>query len=90
MNLSIVKTIFLKEMLDTFRDKRTMIAMVGLPIILYPVLFITAAQVSILQQTKTNETVSRAAIQGSTTERMTTWIADLEQVDQVDNPEARA
>ena len=44
MNLRTAKTIFFKEMLDTLRDKRTLIAMLGVPIVLYPALFIFGAQ----------------------------------------------
>ena len=36
MNLRTVWVVFRKELLDMLRDKRTLIAMIGIPIVLYP------------------------------------------------------
>jgi sodium transport system permease protein len=81
MNLKIVKTIFFKEMLDTFRDKRTIIAMIGVPIVLYPVVFLVAAQIAIVQQNKLDETISTIAITGNAPESMVQAIANEELVE---------
>ncbi len=62
MRFAIIKTIFFKEMLDTLRDKRTLIAMIGVPIVLYPALFIMIAQVALIQLEKIEETPSRVAL----------------------------
>ncbi len=51
MNLHIVKTIFLKELKDTIRDSKTLVVMILLPIILYPLLAIGGGQV-LMQQGK--------------------------------------
>ena len=51
MNFHIVKTIFLKELKDTIRDSKTLVVMILLPIILYPLLAIGGGQV-LMQQGK--------------------------------------
>lgn len=45
MNTRIIKTLFKKEMLDVLRDKKTVIMMLVVPIILYPLVFIVVMQV---------------------------------------------
>ncbi|MDE7187405.1 MAG: ABC transporter permease subunit, partial [Lachnospiraceae bacterium] len=44
MNAKIIRTLVKKEMLDVFRDKKTMIMMVLVPVILYPLIFVGAMQ----------------------------------------------
>ena len=44
MNTKIIRTLVKKEMLDVFRDKKTMIMMVLVPVILYPLIFVGAMQ----------------------------------------------
>jgi sodium transport system permease protein len=36
-----IRTIYLKEMLEALRDRRTLFLMVGVPLLLYPILFLT-------------------------------------------------
>ena len=62
MNLRTVNTSYRKEMLDTFRDKRAMIAMIGVPLVLYPVLFIVGIQFMMFRLTKMEETPSKVAV----------------------------
>ena len=45
MNTKIIKTLIKKEMLDVLRDKKTVIMMLVVPVILYPLIFIGAMQV---------------------------------------------
>lgn len=45
MNTKIIRTLIKKEMLDVFRDKKTVIMMLVVPVILYPLIFIGAMQV---------------------------------------------
>jgi sodium transport system permease protein len=78
MNWRIVRTIFFKELLDTFRDKRTLIAMIGVPIVLYPVLFIVGTQVTIVQQTRIEGQTSRLALTGDGAAYVREWLADAE------------
>lgn len=44
MNAKIIRTLVKKEMLDVFRDKKTMVMMVLVPVILYPLIFVGAMQ----------------------------------------------
>ncbi len=90
MNLLTARYIFQKEMLDTFRDKRTMIAMVGIPIILYPALFILSIQMILIQESKMDETVSKIALLGPDIPAIRDLLAETEQVvitDEFDYPE---
>ncbi len=45
MNTRIIRTLIKKEMLDVLRDKKTVIMMLVVPVILYPLIFIGALQV---------------------------------------------
>ena len=45
MNTKIIRALVKKEMLDVFRDKKTVIMMLVVPVILYPLIFIGAMQV---------------------------------------------
>ncbi len=81
MNARIALTIYLKELLDTLRDKRTIIAMIGVPVVLYPVLFIVASQVAIIQQSKIEEAVSKVALLPSESALATEWIKSLPRVE---------
>lgn len=45
MNTKIIRTLIKKELLDVFRDKKTVIMMLVVPVILYPLIFIGAMQV---------------------------------------------
>lgn len=44
MNTKIIRTLIKKEILDVFRDKKTVIMMLFVPVILYPLIFIGAMQ----------------------------------------------
>jgi sodium transport system permease protein len=57
MNFHIVKTIFLKELKDTMRDSKTLVVMILLPIILYPLLAVGGGQILIQEGKKLQENV---------------------------------
>ncbi len=76
MTARTVKTILFKELLDTFRDKRMLVAMIGVPVVLYPLLFVLATQAALVQQSRTEEQVSRVALVGPGTEAIAQWLAD--------------
>ena len=59
MRLNILKTIYLKEIRETFRERRTLMMMVGLPILLYPMLIIGLSR---LQDAQDAETAKRVPI----------------------------
>lgn len=65
MRSSVVRTIFLKELRDIFRDRRTLIVTIVLPILLYPMLMIgfsmmTAAQLGKMEKRKVKVAVINA------------------------------
>ena len=62
MNLRLAGVIFRKELLDTLRDRRTLIMMIGVPIVLYPLMIIAGLQFAILQQDQRDEAVLRVAV----------------------------
>lgn len=45
MNIKIIRTLMKKELLDVMRDKKTVVMMLVIPVILYPLIFIGAMQV---------------------------------------------
>ena len=62
MRWSLVKTIFLKELRDILRDRRTLFVMIVLPILLYPLLLIGFTQVAALQMSRLQQKASRVVI----------------------------
>lgn len=46
MNIKITKTLIKKEMLDVFRDKKTVLMMLFIPVILYPLIFVVVMQLT--------------------------------------------
>lgn len=45
MNTKQLKTLYKKEIMDVLRDKKTILTMVVLPVILYPLLFLVVMQI---------------------------------------------
>jgi sodium transport system permease protein len=74
MTLLTVRTILFKELLDTFRDKRTLVAMIGVPILLYPALFIGATQAALVQQSRMEKQVARVALRGTGAAEIGAWL----------------
>ena len=64
MNLKKTKIIYFKEMLDTLRDRRTLISMILVPIILFPILIIGMSAVMVMMVKKTEAEVTRIAVIG--------------------------
>lgn len=84
MNFRIAGTIFKKEMLDTMRDKRTLIMMIGVPMLLYPLLLIVGLQGLLIQSASLDKKVSRVALQTEEPDVVRAWLADLDKVEIVD------
>jgi sodium transport system permease protein len=80
MQLKIVAIIFRKEILDMLRDKRTLVAMLGIPIVLYPLLFIVGSQAFMVQQSRVDETASVVAIAHDTSNTVYDWLRAVEMV----------
>ncbi len=64
MRPKILSTIFLKEMKDTLRDRRTLIFMLAVPILAIPLLMMFLSQLMMSQITKEMERVSVIAVEG--------------------------
>jgi sodium transport system permease protein len=60
-----VRTIYLKELIEALRDRRTLFLMVGVPILLYPMLMMLLGRLQETQQAVQTARVSRVAIWGS-------------------------
>lgn len=84
MSRSIVWTIFVKELLDTLRDKRTLIAMVGVPIFLYPALVLLLSEVAVSQSVRVAAIDSRVAIVSERPEVVGEWFAESDEIELVD------
>ncbi|HER24074.1 MAG TPA: ABC transporter permease [Candidatus Atribacteria bacterium] len=65
MNRKNIKLIFIKELLGTIRDKRTIIAMILIPLIFYPLLFTVISYFNRLGSVKSEEAASRVMIDGA-------------------------
>jgi sodium transport system permease protein len=89
MSTRTVWTIFKKELLDMLRDKRTLIAMVAIPIVLYPALILIGSQAAIVQQNKMEQTVSRVVLVGESAEELRGWFEAAVRIElaSVDHPE---
>lgn len=80
MNRRTVLTIVRKELLETLRDRRTLIAMIGIPVLLYPALFVIITQVVTLQQAKMEKDVSRVALALTTPIEIKAWLDDQDKI----------
>lgn len=89
MGMRTVRTIFRKELLDTLRDKRTLMMMVGVPIILYPALILIAMQTTLMQLRTADASVKRVAVAGPGADTVAGWLDGAEGLEIVheENPE---
>ena len=62
MRFSLIQTIYKKEMLDLRRDRRTMISMVAVPVLLFPALFQVITRVTSRMQEKSEQEVKTLGI----------------------------
>ena len=60
-----IKLIFIKELVGTIRDKRTIIAMIIIPLIFYPLLFMGIGYFGKMGNIKSEEAVSKIIISGA-------------------------
>lgn len=65
MRPGIVRTILLKELRETLRDRRTLTMMIVLPVLLYPLMIIGFGKLQASQQEATEARTSRVAVWGS-------------------------
>jgi sodium transport system permease protein len=62
MRFDIVKTVFLKELRETLRDRRSMVIMFGIPLLLYPLLMLGTAGLGASKVQRMTEQVGRVAV----------------------------
>ncbi|MBI3264670.1 MAG: CPBP family intramembrane metalloprotease [Acidobacteria bacterium] len=67
---SIVLTIVRKEIRETLRDRRTLLMMVGLPVLVYPLLFIGLGKLQESQREAREERASTVAVWGAAPARL--------------------
>lgn len=65
MNWKNIKLIFIKELVGTVRDKRTIIAMIIIPLIFYPLLFIGIGYFNQMGKEKSEQAISKIIIIGA-------------------------
>jgi sodium transport system permease protein len=79
LRLSKVRIIFLKELLDTIRDKRTIISMIVVPITMMPVMMLGLGSLVVRQALKAEKEVSSVVIEQETeSDRITDLFASSE------------
>lgn len=64
MNFRRARIIFLKEMLETFRDKRTLFIMILGPVLIYPLVIIVSMQMHVFQESKTRQMIISVEVAG--------------------------
>lgn len=62
MRFEIVREVFLKELRETLRDRRSMAVMFGIPVLLYPLLTLSTASLGASTVKKMKERASRVAV----------------------------
>lgn len=62
MSTKMIRTLVKKEMLDVLRDKKTVIMMLVIPVILYPLIFIGAMQVMSMVTSSMEQQTYRIAV----------------------------
>ena len=70
MRLAIVLTIARKELREILRDRRTLLLMIGLPVVLYPLLMIGLSRLQEWQEAATEARASIVAVSGSLPESL--------------------
>lgn len=79
MRLHIVREIFLKELRETLRDRRTLAVMFGIPLLLYPLLTMSLAGLSASTAQRLTRQVARVAVvQGAGAPRLLSQLREAE------------
>ncbi len=75
MNPKTAFTIMRKELLDTLRDKRTLMMMIGVPVLLYPGMLLIGIQAASIHKSKLDREMSQVAIQAEDPALIQRWLA---------------
>jgi sodium transport system permease protein len=74
VRIRIIWTIFRKEIVETLRDRRTLLMMVGLPVLLYPMMIICVSWFQRSQTEKREERASEVAVWGEEAPQIVDWL----------------
>src|SRR6185437_1054193 len=65
MRLDVIRAVFLKELKEMLRDRRSLAVMFGLPLVLYPLVAIGLASLDISKKHELNQQLARVVITDS-------------------------
>jgi len=82
--------IFRKEVRETLRDRKTLVIMVVLPLVLYPLLFLGLSQATLIQQGKLQAAPMTIALEGELAPGLAAAVAAEEATDVEPSEDARA
>ena len=74
MRPRIIWTIFRKEITEALRDRITLLVLVGLPLVFYPVAFVTTSQVTAHRAIVEDRRVSTVAVWGIGATPLLEWL----------------
>jgi sodium transport system permease protein len=85
-----VWTVFRKEMKETLRDRRTLLIMVAVPVLLYPAIMVLAQQLTLFGRRQLESSAARVAVLGSVPEDLLAYLRTNEDLELVaaGDPEA--
>ncbi|HXG46085.1 MAG TPA: ABC transporter permease subunit/CPBP intramembrane protease, partial [Methylomirabilota bacterium] len=73
MRAHIVRTIFRKELTEALRDRVTLLILIGLPLVLYPLLIVGVTRVSKTREAAEERRVSQVAVWGTLPPALQEW-----------------
>ena len=85
--MSTAWVVFRKELRETLRDRRTLIVMVAIPILLYPVLLIATEQFALLGIRRIESEASQVAVTGPASDDVIEFLASDEGLELLEVPE---
>jgi len=88
LSIQKIKTIYLKELKETLRDRRTVFAAIVLPLLLYPLLMLVVTQAATILRQKIQEKQVVAAITGQAdAQRLAELLSTEERINLVSSPD---
>lgn len=85
INTKMIKTLVKKEMLDVFRDKKTLLMMLVVPLILYPLIFIGIMQITVLISSSMEEQNYKFAVAAEDEDALLQKLMEVRQKGQADD-----
>ena len=82
--MNIPWVVFRKELRETLRDRRTLVVMVAVPILLYPVLLVATEQFALLGIRRIESVASRVGVAGAASEDVLEFLASNEDLELLD------